>query len=252
MRASLERRKDARELAAVPTTQVDSHKLRRELPDFTAFGAEWPAVEDVMRSVGLKEPQGGVNPGDRRLIYQLTRALGAKSVLEVGTHVGASTLMLALALQKSAGALTTVDIADVNAPDAYWKTYGCSQNPRDTLAKAGLSARFNQMDSVQWLAADTATYDLIFLDGLHEGQQLYRELPLALQRLNRDGVILLHDVFPRLQPLWPDGNVIPGPWHAIDRFNAEHAPIAVKPLGRLPWPTKQGSQVTSLAVVLAP
>ena len=159
--------------------------------------------------------------------------------------------MLALAVQKNGGTLTTVDIADVNAPDAYWKTYGCRQNPRETLAMAGLSATFRQMDSVEWLTQDSATYDLIFLDGLHEGQQLYRELPPALQRLNDNGIILLHDVFPDLQPLWPDGSVIAGPWNAVARYAEERAPVKVQPLGALPWPTKQGTSVTSLAVVLA-
>jgi predicted O-methyltransferase YrrM len=250
LRSSRDRRSDSAKLAAVPRAPLDSVNLRRQLPDFAAFGDEWPAVEAAMSSVGLVDPQGGVNRGDRRLIYQLARALAAKTVLEVGTHVGASTLMLALAMQKNGGALTTVDIADVNAPDAYWKTYGCRQNPRDTLALAGVSANFNQLDSVAWLERDTATYDLIFLDGLHEGQQLYRELPPALRRLNRNGLILLHDVFPELKPLWPDGNVIPGPWNAIDRYAQERAPIKVHPLGALPWPTKQGTQITSLAVVL--
>jgi predicted O-methyltransferase YrrM len=250
MRLSLDRRKDSAKLAAVPSAALDSVNLRRQLPDFAAFGEEWPAVEAVMSSVGLVDPQGGVNRGDRRLIYQLARAMAAKSVLEVGTHVGASTLMLAIAMQKNGGALTTVDIADVNAPNAYWKPYGCRQNPRDTLAMAGVSATFHQMDSVQWLNRDSATYDLIFLDGLHEGQQLYRELPPALKRLNRNGLILLHDVFPDLRPLWPDGNVIAGPWLAVARYEQERAPIKVQPLGALPWPTKQGSRVTSLAVVL--
>jgi predicted O-methyltransferase YrrM len=252
MRASSERRKDAQALAALPPASLDARALRSALPDFEAVGAEWPAVEAVMSSVGLIDPQGGVNRGDRRLIYQLARALPAKSVLEVGTHVGASTLMLALAMQKNGGKLTTVDIADVNRPDAYWKTYGCRQNPKDTLAMAGVSATFHQKDSVEWLQQDRATYDLIFLDGLHEGQQLYRELPLALRRLNPAGMILLHDVFPDHKPLWPDGNVISGPWHAVERYSQEKAPIKVLPLGSLPWPTKQGTSITSLAVVLAP
>jgi predicted O-methyltransferase YrrM len=252
MRMSMDRRKDSAKLAAVPKSTLDSVNLRKQLPDYAAFGTEWPAVETVMSSVGLIDPQGGVNRGDRRLIYQLARALNAKTVLEVGTHVGASTLMLALAMQKNGGTLTTCDIADVNDPEAYWKTYGCRQNPRDTLALAGVSATFKQMDSVEWLEHDTRSYDLIFLDGLHEGQQLYRELPPALRRLNRNGLILLHDVFPDLQPLWPDGSVIPGPWQAIVRYADERAPIKVQPLGSLPWPTKQGTTVTSLAVVLAP
>ena len=57
---------------------------------------------------------GGVNPGDRRLLYQLTRRLKPRNVLEIGTHVGASTMHIAAAKPRS---ITTVDIVDVNAPE---------------------------------------------------------------------------------------------------------------------------------------
>lgn len=42
---------------------------------------------------------GGVNPGDRRAIYHLIRSLKPRSVLEIGTHIGVSTLYIALALK---------------------------------------------------------------------------------------------------------------------------------------------------------
>jgi Methyltransferase domain len=250
LQRSIELRHEMAQLARLPAATLDSTPLRSAIPDYTRFSDEWPEVERVMTAVGLADPRGGVNRGDRRLIYQLVRALAPSAVLEVGTHVGASTLMLALALARTGGTLTTVDIADVNAPDAYWKRNGCKQSPLATLSRAGVSANFHQSDSVAWLRDDPARYDLIFLDGLHEAQQLYRELPLALTHLNAGGLILLHDVFPDLQPLWGDGSVIPGPWLALERYAEEHAPIKVKPLGTLPWGTKQGSNVTSLAVVL--
>lgn len=251
VRLARERHQETSKLAAIPSTPLDPTRLRTDIPDLSAFGQEWPEVERVMAAVALDDPRGGVNKGDRRLIYQLARTLNAKSVLEVGTHVGASTLMLALAMKRNGGKLTTVDIADVNAPDAYWRKFGCRQNPADTLRMANVSADFKQMDSVEWLKTDTSNYDLIFLDGLHEAQQLYRELPYALQRLNPGGLILLHDVFPDLQPLWDDGRVENGPWLALDRYRHEAAPVKVHPLGALPWPTKRNSNVTSLALVTA-
>ena len=251
LRYPIERRQEKAKLAAIPGAVLDAHNLRAALPDYASYAAEWSQVEGIQASVGLVDPAGGVNHGDRRLIYQITRALAARSVLEVGTHVGASTLMLALAVARNGGTLTTVDIADVNAEDGAWKRCGCRQNPRAALQLAGVSADFHQSDSVKWLAGDRNTYNLIFLDGLHEAQQLYRELPLALARLRPEGLILLHDVFPNFAPLWADGAVIPGPWMAIERYVQEAAPIRVQPLGALPWPTKLGSTVTSLAAVLS-
>jgi hypothetical protein len=63
-------------------------------------------------------------------------------------------------------------------------------------------------------------------------------------------VILLHDYFPDLKPLWSNGRVIPGPWLAIERLKREGAPLTVKPFGALPWPTKLNSNNTSLALLL--
>jgi hypothetical protein len=64
-------------------------------------------------------------------------------------------------------------------------------------------------------------------------------------------VILLHDYFPGLQPLWVDRNVIRGPWLAVERLRSEGARLKAIPLGRLPWDTKLGSQTTSLALLVA-
>lgn len=251
IRDSRLRKHELRTLNELEDASLDTCRLRKDPPDVAPFSNEWASVTEVMRAVGLENPRGGVNIGDRRLIYQLARALNAKSILEVGTHVGASTLMLSLAAKQNGGSLTTVDIADVNASNAYWHRFGCRQSPAASLRLASVSARFEQCDSVEWLAKDTATYDLIFLDGLHEAQQLYRELPHALKRLNANGLILLHDVFPNCAPLWNDGNVIPGPWLAVERYLKACAGIRVQPLGELPWPTKEGSHVTSLAYVLS-
>ena len=91
---------------------------------------------------------------------------------------------------------------------------------------------------------------MIFLDGLHDADMVYREVPLAVKLLNPGGLILLHDFFPNLKPLWSDGKVVPGPWLAIERLRSEGVPIRAQPLGKLPWPTKLGSNVTSLSYLL--
>lgn len=42
-----------------------------------------------------------------------------------------------------------------------------------------------------------------------------------------------------------------GPFLAVRRLLREGWPIVVRPLGELPWPTKLGRNVTSLALVLS-
>jgi SAM-dependent methyltransferase len=105
------------------------------------------------------------------------------------------------------------------------------------------------MDSMAYLDAHDERFDLIFPDGDHTAQNVYREIPRALQHLRLGGVVVMHDVFPGLRPLWRGGAVVPGPFLAVQRFRDEGAEIELLPLGALPWPTKLGSHVTSLALL---
>jgi predicted O-methyltransferase YrrM len=223
------------------------------------LGAEWRQLELKMAPIKFGGQAGAVNPGDRRALYYLARALRPTSILEVGTHVGASTSMFALALrQLHAGPsevnprLVTVDISDVNDPLAgAWKRLGCSHSPADVMRAIGCQdlVTFVTSPSVPYLRSCNERFDLIFLDGDHYATTVYQEFPAALRLLNPGGIILLHDYFPDLKPLWSDVQVIPGPDLAIARLRRENVPIAARPFGGLPWPTKLGSNVSSLAVV---
>lgn len=214
---------------------------------------EWAAVStEIDHAVSILDLKtGGVNPGDRRAIYQLIRYLGPKQVLEIGTHVGASTVHIAMALRSNGGGeLTTVDIAAVNAVDGPWFQHGLHCSPRDTLDRVGMSerVRFVQARSVDFLQ-QRAEYDFIFLDGDHAAETVYQEMPLAIALLREGGTILLHDYFPNGEALWKGASAIRGPYEACARLRSEGAVFDVLPLGELPWPTKFGSCVTSLALV---
>jgi predicted O-methyltransferase YrrM len=93
------------------------------------------------------------------------------------------------------------------------------------------------------------SYELIFLDGDHRLKTVAAEIPLAVHRLEPGSFILLHDFFPGLQPLWPDGKVIEGPQRAVRGLQRAGWPLEVLPLGDLPWPTKLGTSTTSLALL---
>ncbi len=223
------------------------------------LSADWQQVEQTMAAIKFGGGSGAVNPGDRRALYYLARALQPRSILEVGTHVGASTSMLALALRRMHGAaavdrprLVTVDITEVNDPvRGAWKRIGCSQSPADVLRTIGCQdlVSFVASPSIPYLQAAKERFDLIFLDGDHAAPAVYQEIPGALELLSPGGAVLLHDYFPNHEPLWSDGAVVPGPDLAVERLRRENNPIIVWPFGRLPWPTKLDSSVSSLALV---
>jgi predicted O-methyltransferase YrrM len=207
-------------------------------------------LDSVHTSSGI----GGVNPGDRSALAHLVLRLRPRRVLEVGTHVGASTASIALALAELGGdrVLDTVDIEDVNDPGRRrWEAAGADRSPLEMLRALGVAdrVRFITDNSLAHLARTETHYDLVFLDGDHAAPTVYREIPAALARLREEGVIVLPDYFPGCRPLWSDGRLDPGPWLAVARLETEGADVIAVPLGMLSWPTKLGSNRTSLALL---
>jgi len=237
---------ESRALAALPKIACDARNLGQQAPVLD-FDVDWRAIDE---RAGFGETRGqAVNTGDQRLIYCLTRALKPRKVLEIGTNVGGSAVMYSLALEDGAH-LKTVDIVDVNGPNGPAAKIGCS-TPAELIGRIGRqNVSFVTSRSTDFLRSCRETFDLIFLDGAHEAEVVYQEVPLALGLLNPGGRILLHDFFPELRPLWSNGKVIPGPWLAVERLRKEGAPLRVAPFGSLPWPTKLDSNVTSLALLL--
>lgn len=259
-------RSERARLSAIAPIPCDAIRLQdlKELAPESILGSPdcvtvWRETQPLLDRFPIIDGRGGVNPGDRRAIFALIHALRPASVLEIGTHIGASTLHIAAALsllEKSTGhapRLVSVDIADVNDMSKKpWEKYGSRFSPAQMMAATGYDrfVRFIAADSIDYLASAKDRYDFIFLDGNHAATAVYREVPAALQLLNAGGVILLHDYFPRLKPLWRNGSLIAGPALAIERLRNEGAKIRAVPLGDLPWPTKEGSNTTSLALLL--
>lgn len=229
------------------------------------FGADeirsrWDESQKTLSTFDIPDGTGGVNPGDRRAIYYLIKSYQPETVLEIGTHVGASTVYIAAALADNRsqiiGAtphLVSVDLKDVNDPILKpWLDYGTTRSPLEMVQEvAGKDlVQFVQSHSLEYLSNPHEYYDFVFLDGDSSLNRVYREIPAALGHLNGDGVILLHNYFHELRPLWNDGAVIEGPYLAVARLKAEGVPIDVLPLGELPWPTKKESQFTSLALIV--
>jgi hypothetical protein len=120
------------------------------------------------------------------------------------------------------------------------------------ISKLGAASwvRFVTAPSLDYFRQCTERFDFIFLDGDHTARTVYQEVPAALRLLNPGGVVLLHDYFPMARPLWSNGVVIPGPWVATERLRSEGTRIRVLPFGELPWPTKENSRISSLALLV--
>ena len=220
----------------------------------------WADTQNRLEMFNIPDGTGGVNHGDRKAIYYLIGVFRPSCVLEIGTHIGASTLNIASALfgdQAPKGGkqahLVSVDISDVNNSTLKpWLKHGTKHSPIEIVNKLGYGhfVEFITDTSLDYFSTCERRFDFIFLDGDHSARTVYKEILAALNLLNNDGVILLHDYFPNLKPLWSNGSLIPGPFLATERLKDEGANLVVLPLGELPWPTKLRSNITSLALLL--
>lgn len=267
LRNAIRNRREVKDLLSIQSLDCPAECLlsAKELALAEIFGSqeiqcEWNAIKTSLDLFEIPNGTGGVNPGDRRAIYYIIRKISPKSVLEIGTHIGASMVHIAAALEKcqvpinkNHSRLVTVDIRDVNDPvSKYWSNSGSKYSPLEMINRMefGHFVEFKKAASLNYLSECQEKYDFIFLDGDHSAKTVYKEIPAALRLLNRAGSILLHDYFPELKPLWPDSDVIPGPYLAAERLKSEGSKIEVLPLGELPWPTKLQSSVTSLAMLV--
>ncbi|RPH04833.1 MAG: hypothetical protein CBC06_006225 [bacterium TMED46] len=217
---------------------------------------EWENYGSKIDSLKIPEMAGGVNSGDQRALYYLVRMLKPISILEIGTHIGSSTVALAMAALKNREEgietkIISTDIIDVNdLNERYWKTIGSPKSPSKIIDSIGCSeiVTFEIGNSIEKMKMNRK-FNMIFLDGDHSAKTLYQEIPLALNSLD-DGIIILHDYFPKLESLWGSQAPIVGPFLATQRFIEEGTPFNVIPFGELPWLTKFDSKITSLACLV--
>ncbi|MEU2210522.1 class I SAM-dependent methyltransferase [Streptomyces hygroscopicus] len=123
-----------------------------------------------------------VMPEEGQLLGLLVTLTGARSVLEIGTFTGYSTLCMARALPAD-GTLVTCDIT------AKWPSLG-----RPFWERAGVADRIDvrvgdARDTLAGLRREGREFDLVFIDADKTGYAHYYEESLAL--LRRGGLVVL-------------------------------------------------------------
>ena len=140
------------------------------------------ATQAHARRVGLPDIQVSANQG--KLLYLFAKLIGARTVLEIGTLAGYSTIWLARALPEG-GRLITLELD----PDF-------ARVAKDNFTTAGLADRITvvtgpALDTLPTLeGAGTPPFDLVFLDA--DKVNFPRYLDWAL-KLARPGALILAD-----------------------------------------------------------
>jgi len=159
-------------------TSVDAYVSSLFVPPDLALDA---ALE-ASTAAGL--PAIAVSPAQGKMLHLLARAMQARSILEIGTLGGYSTIWLARALPPE-GRLVTLEISAAHAEVA-----------RANVARAGLAAQVDvrlgpAIETLPRLVEEGAgPFDLVFIDADKPGYPHY--WPWAL-RLARPGALIVAD-----------------------------------------------------------
>lgn len=139
------------------------------------------AAVEATRAAGIPEIQ--VSPTQGKFLMLLAATLGARSVLEIGTLAGYSTIWLA----RGVGAGARVVTLERNEKFA--------EVARSNLQRAGVSDRAQVRvgragDSLRQLMAEGADFDLVFIDADKKG---YPDYLTAVLQLTHTGSVIVAD-----------------------------------------------------------
>lgn len=146
---------------------------------------------EIIAAAGREQGLPIVDSQTGALLHTLTRVMGARRVLEIGTAIGFSALWIATALPHD-GMLITLEREESRAAEA-----------RRHFDAAGISDRVSVMvgDASRYLHKVAGPFDLIFQDG--DKAQYEAMLPRLLELVRPGGLLVTDNV------LW-SGEVVPG------------------------------------------
>lgn len=130
---------------------------------------------DARRNMSVDE-QDGV------YFYQLTLDLKAKRVLEIGTSTGYSTGWFAMALMKTGGRITTLEVDPERLAEAR-------RNFSAMAVDSVIEAR--QANALVELGRINGPFDIVFIDAWKPDYLKYYEMTIG--KVRRGGVILAHN-----------------------------------------------------------
>ena len=149
------------------------------------FAAAWALADTI---------PGWLKPGQARLLFDNARALpaGAK-VLEIGSHQGRSTVILAKALEPLGGTVICVD------PFVEGKLFGGTPTRtkfESNVARTGVAERveLHPAYSTELRPRWTDGFDMLYIDGKHDYWTLSDDLKWSVH-LPAGRPVLIHDCY---------------------------------------------------------
>jgi predicted O-methyltransferase YrrM len=151
----------------------------------SGFDEAWAAVDEL---------EGWMSVGQARVLFDAARGLETGSIVEIGSHRGRSTILLALA----AGAGVSIVAVDP-FDDPRWGGGAESLDIfRENLQRAGVEDRVQIVRATSEEAArswDGGDVSLVYIDGAHDRPSVLSDIDGWSSRLAEDGLLFVHDAF---------------------------------------------------------
>jgi caffeoyl-CoA O-methyltransferase len=141
---------------------------------------EMQAMEKYARRTGFPI----IGPAAGYLCYQLARAVGARSVFEMGSGYGYSTAWFAKAVSENGGGVVHHVVWDEKL----------SQKARGHLSRLGYDAlvEYHVAEAIETLSHAPGDFDLIFND--IEKQDYPASIPVIKSKLRRGGILIIDNI----------------------------------------------------------
>lgn len=154
-------------------------------------------TESLVGSMFPFDVPGWLHPDEGRLLSELAEG---KDVLEIGSYCGKSTICLG----RPAKSITCVDYFDGRgtvAPGNTWPMFQASIEKHGIAGKVTTHKPGEALDRL---------FDLVFIDGSHEVDDVRSDVATAIRSLRPDGLVVFHD--------YGDIEKNPGVTEAVDEF----------------------------------
>lgn len=148
----------------------------------------WATVPDWPDQV--EHEPGCTEPWVSKLVADFVIANDARTVLETGCFLGATSVYLFQALARlKRGWLTICDIDGQRCNATFRRLIPLMEEHPE------INIYSHPGDILAFLRVNPTTYDLAWVDDCHEKPHVRRELQLLYPKMNPGGLILLHDVY---------------------------------------------------------
>jgi caffeoyl-CoA O-methyltransferase len=162
-------------------------QVTQELADYLARHARQDEVLARVERETAELPQAmmATTPDEAALLTMLSRLVGARNALEIGTFTGYGAISIARGLAEG-GSLTCLEVSEEFAEIA-----------RRNIESAGLGdrveIRLGPADEALRAMPEEPTFDYVFIDADKQGYPTYYDL--VVPRLVAGGLLLLDNVF---------------------------------------------------------